>query len=107
MAQPDPRHPKSNIEECLRSDMLDFPDRSHRSPIGNRAVGGFDERLSGYEDDDLFLRIFQAGYGHSYLATPLGQWRKHAGSSFHSPRMDRSRRIYAEKLHEMFPEHRR
>ena len=100
------QHPKSNIEECLRSDMLILPTAAIVRQSAIEAVGGFDERLSGYEDDDLFLRIFQAGYGNSYLATPLGQWRKHAGSSLHSPRMDRSRRIYAEKLHEMFPEHR-
>ena len=101
------KHPKPDLAECLRTDMHILPTAAivRRSAI--EAVGGFDERLSGYEDDDLFLRIFHAGYGNSYLATPLGQWRKHAGSSFHSPRMDRSRRIYAEKLHEMFPEHRR
>jgi glycosyltransferase involved in cell wall biosynthesis len=101
------RHPKPNLAECLRTDMHILPSATivRRSAI--EAVGGFDERLSGYEDDDLFLRIFQAGYSNSYLATPLGQWRKHAGSSFHSPRMDRSRLIYAKKLYEMFPEHRR
>jgi glycosyltransferase involved in cell wall biosynthesis len=99
------KHPKPDLVECLRTDMEILPTAAivRRSAID--AVGGFDERLSGYEDDDLFLRIFQAGYGNSYLATPLGQWRKHAGSSFHSPRMDRSRLIYAEKLREMFPEH--
>ena len=25
-------------------------------------VGGFDDRLAGHEDDDLFLRLFLAGY---------------------------------------------
>jgi len=99
-------HPKPNLAECLRTDMHILPTAAivRRSAI--EAVGGFDERLSGYEDDDLFLRILQAGYSHSYLATPLGQWRKHADSSFHSPRMDRSRLIYAKKLYAMFPEHR-
>ena len=29
-------------------------------------VGYFDERLSGYEDDDLFVRLFWAGY-RAYL----------------------------------------
>jgi glycosyltransferase involved in cell wall biosynthesis len=101
------KHPKPDLAECLRTDMHILPTAAivRRSAI--EAVGGFDERLSGYEDDDLFLRIFQAGYSNSYFAIPLGQWRKHAGSSFHSPRMDRSRLIYAKKLYEMFPEHRR
>ena len=101
------RHPKPNIAECLRADMHILPTAAivRRSAI--EAVGGFDERLSGYEDDDLFLRILHAGYSNSYLADPLGQWRRHENSSFHSSRTERSRLIYAEKLYQMFPEHRR
>ena len=41
------------------------------------AVGGIDERLSGYEDDDLFLRIFGAGYDNVYLNERLSKWRIH------------------------------
>ncbi|MPZ40129.1 MAG: glycosyltransferase [Rhizobiales bacterium] len=101
------KHPKPNIVECLRANMEILPTAAivRRSAI--EAVGGFDDRLSGYEDDDLFVRIFQAGYTSTYVAVPLGQWRKHSESSFHSPRMDRSRLIYAEKLYKTFPEHRR
>jgi glycosyltransferase involved in cell wall biosynthesis len=97
------KHPKPDVAECLRTDMEILPTAAivRRSSI--EAVGGFDERLSGYEDDDLFLRILQAGYSNSYLAVPLGQWRRHEASSFHSPRMERSRLIYAEKLSKMFP----
>jgi glycosyltransferase involved in cell wall biosynthesis len=99
------KHPKPDIVECLRADMEILPTAAivRRSAI--EAAGRFDERLSGYEDDDLFLRIFQAGYTSAYIEAPLCQWRKHEESSFHSPRMDRSRLIYAEKLYKTFPEH--
>lgn len=38
-------------------------------------VGGFDERLCGCEDDDLFLRLFTAGYANVFIDEPLSQWR--------------------------------
>jgi glycosyltransferase involved in cell wall biosynthesis len=101
------RHPKPDIEECLRTDMEILPTAALVRRSAFVAVGGFDDRLSGYEDDDLFMRVLQAGYIHSYVETPLAQWRRHAESSFHSPRMGRSRLIYFEKLYQMFPEHRR
>ena len=107
--KPDPGIPNPNIAECLRADMHILPTAAivRRSAI--EAVGGFDERLSGYEDDDLFLRILHAGYSNSYLADPLGQWRRLSKDSSvpFVPHLECSRSIYAEKLYQMFPEHRR
>jgi hypothetical protein len=68
-----------------------------------REVRGFDEQLSGYEDDDLFLRLFAAGYGNAFVPKPLSAWRIHSGSSSHSMRMYQSAMLYAEKLIEQFP----
>ena len=66
-------------------------------------VGGFDERLSGYEDDDLFLRLFRAGFGNVYLPRSLSKWRIYSTSSSYSSRMAVSRATYARKLIERFP----
>jgi len=66
-------------------------------------VGGFDERLCGYEDDDLFLRLFAAGYANIFVDEPLSQWRIYPTSSSYTIRMARSRMIYAYKLIERFP----
>jgi GT2 family glycosyltransferase len=67
-------------------------------------VGYFDERLSGYEDDDLFVRIFWAGYRNVYLKDAISRWRDYAGSSSFSARMGQSRMIYFKKLTDTFPD---
>ncbi|WP_051389646.1 glycosyltransferase family A protein [Bradyrhizobium sp. Ec3.3] len=98
------QHPKQSIIECLARDMFILPSASLISRRAFEAVGGFDERLSGYEDDDLFLRLFRAGYDHVYLDEPLSKWRIYPGSTSYSPRMARSRMIYAYKLATTFPD---
>ncbi|MCW6509614.1 glycosyltransferase family 2 protein [Lichenifustis flavocetrariae] len=98
------RHPKTSVQDCLRDDMFVLPSASLIVRAAFDAVGGFDERLCGYEDDDLFLRMFRAGYTHVYLDKPLSQWRIHAGSTSFSPIMARSRLIYADKLFAAFPD---
>ncbi len=67
-------------------------------------VGAFDERLSGYEDDDLFLRMFIAGFQRLYLKNvAVTRWRTHSSSTSYSARMAKSRMIYFQKL-VMFPD---
>jgi glycosyltransferase involved in cell wall biosynthesis len=91
-------HPKTNMFMCLREDMFILPSASLISRKAFDAVGGFDERLSGYEDDDLFLRMFRAGYANIFLEVALSKWRIYPESSSYSYRMRRSRSIYARKL---------
>jgi glycosyltransferase involved in cell wall biosynthesis/SAM-dependent methyltransferase len=91
-------HPKRNLFACLREDMYILPSASLISRKAFDGVGGFDERLSGYEDDDLFLRLFRAGYANVFLETPLSQWRIYFESSSYSFRMRRSCSIFTRKL---------
>jgi len=91
-------HPKSHLFSCLREDMFILPSASLVSREAFDAVGGFDEQLSGYEDDDLFLRLFRAGYANVFLPQALSQWRIFPESSSYSYRMRRSRAAYARKL---------
>lgn len=97
-------HPKTDLVACLRQDMFVLPSASLISREAFDAVGGFDERLSGYEDDDLFLRLFSAGYQNIYIESALSQWRIYSSSTSHSPRMPKSRMIYARKLIDTFVE---
>ncbi len=97
-------HPKLDLHRCLAEDMFILPSSSLILRSAFDAVGGFDERLSGYEDDDLFLRLFVAGYHNVYIEEPLGQWRVYSASSSFSARMAKSRMIYARKLLESFPD---
>jgi glycosyltransferase involved in cell wall biosynthesis len=95
-------HPKRTLVGCLRNDMFVLPSSSLMSREAFEKAGGFDERLIGYEDDDLFLRMFRQGFENIYLRRPLTQWRIYSGSTSYAPVMDRSRMIYFHKLVDTF-----
>lgn len=95
---------KTKIHELIGLDVFVLPSASLVDRTAFLSVGGFDEQLSGYEDDDLFLRLFLAGFDHAYVATPLSQWRIYGDSCSQSPRMRASRLRYAMKLIGMFPQ---
>jgi glycosyltransferase involved in cell wall biosynthesis len=97
-------HPKTNVVDCLRDDMFVLPSAAVISRKAFEAVGGFDERLSGYEDDDLFIRLLKAGYDNAYVAMALSRWRIYQESTSFSPRMAVSRMIFAHKLIAGFPD---
>ncbi|QEO08655.1 glycosyltransferase family 2 protein [Protaetiibacter larvae] len=62
------------------------------------AVGGFDERLRGYEDDDLFVRLLMAGKRHRYLPVATTAYHVHGENTSTSTVFLTSREIYARKL---------
>jgi glycosyltransferase involved in cell wall biosynthesis len=98
-----PTHPKTTLRQCLEEDMFILPGASLVEKTAFFNVGKFDERLSGYEDDDLFLRIFREGYSSVYVDHAVVKWRIHAGSTSYSLRMAASRMIYYRKLVEAYP----
>jgi hypothetical protein len=68
------------------------------------AVGGFDPKLRGYEDDDLFLRFFLAGYSSKFTPEAVTVWTMNTTSTSFTESMARSRFIYFKKLLKTFPE---
>jgi hypothetical protein len=99
-------HPKRHLVRCLNEDMHILPSASLILRRAFEVVGGFDERLSGYEDDDLFLRMYCAQWRNTYLPESLSFWRMNNSSASYSPRMPKSRMIYARKLLTQFPDDR-
>lgn len=97
-------HPKRHIYDCMRQDMFVLPSASLIRREAFEAIGGFDEELCGYEDDDLFLRMFRAGYDNLYLDQALSKWRIYPTSTSYTFRMARSRGIYVRKLLRSFPD---
>jgi len=97
-------HPKETIMECLRKDMFILPSASLIKVSAFKSVGGFDASFTGYEDDDLFLRLFRAGYDHMFLDQPLTVWCIHTESTSYSVKMSRSRVKYLVKLVKMYPD---
>ena len=91
-------HPKRTLTGCVAHNMCVVPSASLLSRAAFETVGGFDERLIGYEDDDLFLKMFRHGFGNVYLPEALAQWRVFSGSTSWSPHMRRSRMIYFRTL---------
>ena len=91
-------HPKVSLAECAARDMFVLPSASLIRRSAFEAVGGFDEALSGYEDDDLFFRILAAGFDTVYIDRPLSMWCIHTASATFTPAMARSRMIFARKL---------
>ena len=97
-------HPKTSLRQCLEHDMFILPSASLVSKDAIKAVGMFDERLSGYEDDDLFTRMFSATYDSVYINIPVTKWRQYGSSTSFSYRMAQSRMIYFEKQLELYPD---
>jgi glycosyltransferase involved in cell wall biosynthesis len=99
-------HPKKQMTDCLRENIFVLPSASLVTREAFEAVGGFDERLCGYEDDDLFFRIFRRGYDNVYINRALSQWRIYSKSASYTPRFAQSRLIYCQKLLDLFPDNR-
>ncbi len=91
-------HPKTTLAGCLRQDMFILPGASLISRAAFENVGGFDDKLRGYEDDDLFLKLFCCGYRNIYINESLMAWRIHAESTSRSKTMSLSRMKYFETL---------
>lgn len=102
----DRRHldnPKRDLLKILVQGFVIQPSATLINRLAILETGGFDERLSGYEDDDLFLRIYLASWDNIFVPFPTSQWRIHQSSSGGSDRMEASLRIYGQKLIDLFP----
>lgn len=97
-------NPKRDLVKVLAQGFIIQPSATLILREAILEVGGFDERLSGYEDDDLFLRIFRADYDNIFLPSPTSQWRIHASSAGGTARTEQSLRIYSQKLIDGFPD---
>jgi GT2 family glycosyltransferase len=90
-------HPKRSLEDILFKDIVVMTGLLTIKKEIFLRVGGFDENLSGYEDDDLFLRIFEIGK-IKYLPVPTLKWRVYDESCSQTDRMIKSRSYYFQKL---------
>ncbi|WP_083647004.1 glycosyltransferase family A protein [Pseudochrobactrum sp. B5] len=91
-------HPKRFINDLINSDMHVLPSASLISRDAFEDVGGFDAQFMGYEDDDLFMRIFRKGYTNYFIPKAVTVWCINTNSTSYSIRMSRSRLKYIQKL---------
>jgi len=97
-------HPKRNLQVMLRHDMFVLPSASLIRRAAFEAVAGFDTQFIGCEDDDLFLRIFRAGYTNYFIDQAVTVWCIHTSSTSYSMRMAHSSLKYFKKLAAAFPD---
>ena len=91
-------HPKETVEGCVERDLMVVPSASVIRRSAFDAVGGFDETLRGYEDDDLYVRGFRAGWRFAFHSEPLTQFRVHDTSDSTNARFIDSRIRFGNKL---------
>ncbi len=94
-------HPKRSIEDVLFKDVFVMPGLMTVRKTMVLDVGGFDESLSGYEDDDLFLRLFPKARV-KYLPESTFWWRIYKDNYSNTIRMVRSRTQYWKKLLQLY-----
>lgn len=91
-------HPKRTLSACISADLMVLPSASVVRRQAFDEVGGFDEELRGYEDDDLYVRFFRSGWRLAFVDEPLTSFRVHANSSSTDHTFAVSRLRYGEKL---------
>ncbi len=96
-------HPKADIFNMLSGDMFVLPSASIISRSAFKAVQGFDQQFMGYEDDDLFLRMFRAGFTNTFIDRAVTVWCINSESTSYSIRMSRSRWRFLKKVYQAFP----
>jgi glycosyltransferase involved in cell wall biosynthesis len=104
LAQLPATHPKKSLADCLHHDLLVLPSAAMLARAAIAAVGGFDERLTAYAEDDLLLRLFLAGYDNVFVRRPLAKCRMDGRPGFLGGRSGSARIDYARRLLERFPD---
>lgn len=96
-------HPFYALNDFLRQDLMILPSASVIRASAFEQVGGFDPALIGYEDDDLFIKLFRAGWTSSYTPESLTRFRVHVSSSTGNLTFQRSRVHFLDNLMESVP----
>jgi glycosyltransferase involved in cell wall biosynthesis len=91
-------HPRTTLVDLIGQDLMVLPSATVVRTEAIREVGGFDEGLCGYEDDDLFIRLFRNHWLPAYSGISTVQFRIHAHSSSMSPSFGVSRLKFLDKL---------
>lgn len=98
------QHPHTELKTMIKHNMFILPSATLIKKEAFLAVGGFDPELRGYEDDDLFIRMFVSGFTNRFTPEAVTVWTVNTSSTSFSESMNRSRFIYFKKLVESFPE---
>jgi hypothetical protein len=96
------QHPLESLNVMLRNNMYILPSATLIRKTSFVEVGGFDEVLRGFEDDDLFIRFFVNGFTSSFTNEAVSAWTINLDSTSFSEAMSKSRFLYFSKLYDSF-----
>lgn len=92
-------HPKSGfIIDLIKTDFFVLPSASLILKSAFDYVDGFDPQFIGYEDDDLFFRLYRAGYTNYFTEKIVAIWSINLESATYSLSFSESRLNYFKKL---------
>lgn len=91
-------HPRRSLGACLGENLMVIPSASVIRRTTFERLGGFDEELQGYEDDDLYVRAFRGGTAMVFEPRSLTRFRVHSTSSSANGRFAESRLYFTKKL---------
>lgn len=97
-------HPMTNVADMIAADMMILPSATLIVRSAFRSIGGFDATLSGFEDDDLFVRFVTGGFDVEFVPESLAVWTLNPASASFSPSMARSRWRLFTKYIAAFPD---
>ncbi len=95
-------HPLMDTQSMISQNMHILPSATLIKRTAFLDLGGFDESLQGYEDDDLFLRFHLAGFTINFTPELVSAWTINRASTSFSESMSKSRFLYFKKLLGMF-----
>lgn len=93
------------IADLVASDIMALPSASIMRRRALTESRGFDRRLSGYEDDELFIRMRLAGWSQTAIPVTTIRYRVHGENSSGTVSFQRSRLIFLNLMTEQLGDH--
>jgi len=97
-------HPRNSVAAMISADIMALPSASLLRREALVSVLGFDRRLVGYEDDDLFVRLFRRGWTYRHVPVSTIRYRMHVGGASSTDLFLRSRLLFLETLLRAIPD---
>ena len=89
--------PLNNIYQMVDHDLFILPSAVIIVKEAFLNVNGFDTQFKGYEDDDLFIRLFMSGVNFEFVNQATYYWRMHGSQTSGSLKMCQSRINFIKK----------
>ena len=90
-----------SLSDFLTQDLMMLPSATLIRKKAFMSVGGFDSQFVGYEDDDVFVRLFLEGWSFSHVSESSLSYTVHSDNSSSMPSFQLSRQKFFHKYSSM------